>query len=176
MSREKQALPVYVIDVQEKTPLNLPGAVMRHLNVADYSLLGYERWVAIERKSLSDLCGTLGTGRPRFVRELRRLLDVPFRGLLIEATWQQMRAALPEHTGMHPNAIEGTLQAWAWRYGLPIWTPGDDYEHNSGFLKRLLDLAHAELIEPHEWREQRRELARLRRPGKQLPAPLPEDY
>ena len=45
------------------------------LCAGDYSLATWERSVAIERKSLTDLYGTLGQNRERFVRELQSLQE-----------------------------------------------------------------------------------------------------
>ncbi len=42
------------------------------IKTGDYSIVGYEDQVAIERKSLPDLVGSLTRGRARFIRELER--------------------------------------------------------------------------------------------------------
>src|SRR4051794_5316741 len=55
------------------------------LHTGDYSLAGLESRVAIERKSLGDLFGTLGRGRKRFEAELTRFESFEFAGLVIEA-------------------------------------------------------------------------------------------
>lgn len=55
------------------------------LQQGDYSLVGFEHLVAIERKSLPDLFGTLGQGRDRFERELTRLAELDRAAIVIEA-------------------------------------------------------------------------------------------
>ena len=56
------------------------------LQQGDYSLVGHESQVAIERKSLADLFGTLGQGRERFERELARLAELDRAAIVIEAS------------------------------------------------------------------------------------------
>ena len=59
----------------------------RGLPTGDYSILGFESLVAVERKSLEDLYGTLGGGRERFSRELERLAAMNRALVVVEATW-----------------------------------------------------------------------------------------
>ncbi|MBI2945177.1 MAG: ERCC4 domain-containing protein [Candidatus Wallbacteria bacterium] len=151
-----------VIDTREQCPLALPGAVRGTLRAGDYSLLGFERFIAIERKSLSDLYGTLGGGRERFTLELERLRAVPFRALVIEGALSDILHSPPEHSAIHPSAIVGSLAAWAWRYGLPVWFAGNAADA-AVLVERLLRLAHRELLEPWEWRTQREAAARHQR-------------
>jgi hypothetical protein len=65
------------------------------LPTGDYSIVGHHDRVAIERKSLADLYGTLGQGRDRFERELERLQAIASQpggcaAVVIEASWEQM--------------------------------------------------------------------------------------
>lgn len=56
------------------------------LREGDYSARGLEGRVAIERKSVSDLVGSLTHGRERFVRELERLATYDFKAIVIEGS------------------------------------------------------------------------------------------
>src|SRR5262245_52113941 len=84
-----------VIDTREQEPYTFGGLcadakdkrrplevrqVVRGIPAGDYSIEGYEKHVAVERKSLADLFRTVGGGRRRFERELERLckLDIGF--------------------------------------------------------------------------------------------------
>src|SRR5262245_5178714 len=49
----------------------------------DYTLDGYASRVAVERKSMSDLFGTIGNGRERFTRELERLAKMNFASIVV---------------------------------------------------------------------------------------------
>lgn len=82
----------------------------------DYSLVGYEKRVAVERKSLSDLFGTLGKGRDRFERELDRLRSYEFAAVVIEASLTEIATQPPPHTEMSAKAVYRSLLAWSVRY------------------------------------------------------------
>lgn len=56
------------------------------LQQGDYSLVGHESRVAVERKSLADLFGTLGQGRERFQRELLRLAGLDRAAIVVESS------------------------------------------------------------------------------------------
>lgn len=87
------------------------------LPTGDYSIEGYENRVAVERKSLQDLYGTLGQGRERFEREFERLNVMDYAAVVIEATWQEI-ARPREHVGegwrsqMDPRSVYETIVAW----------------------------------------------------------------
>ena len=64
------------------------------LQTGDYSLHGLTDRIALERKSLSDLCGTLTAGRERFKRECERGRGLEYFGLVIEASMRQRLVGL----------------------------------------------------------------------------------
>ena len=119
-----------VVDTREQTPLfspspgpGMPGdgyAVRDTLTTGDYSLLGHEARITIERKSLQDLYGSCSSGRERFQREFERLAEFPTAILLIEATY---RAVIEPDPGeirslMNPWSVEGTVIHWCQEYGV----------------------------------------------------------
>lgn len=55
------------------------------LKSGDYSIVGMEERIAIERKSLQDLYSTLGQDRERFEAEFERLNQLEFAAIVIEA-------------------------------------------------------------------------------------------
>lgn len=82
-----------VIDTREQLPLhfrkskNLEGTVRGTLSTGDYSIEGFEDKIAIERKSSSDLFGSLGKGRERFKREIERAINrLEYFAILIECS------------------------------------------------------------------------------------------
>lgn len=86
-----ELVPIILIDTREQTPLDIqayPTEVVG-LPVGDYGIKGFSDWTnpqfIIERKSLSDLIGSLTSGRPRFMREIERLRQFRFAAILIEA-------------------------------------------------------------------------------------------
>ncbi len=59
--------------------------VVGTLSVGDYSVVGLEDRVAVERKSLSDLLGTLTRGRERFEKELAKTRSLERFAVVVEA-------------------------------------------------------------------------------------------
>ncbi|MDE2097140.1 MAG: ERCC4 domain-containing protein, partial [Patescibacteria group bacterium] len=111
------------------------------LKSGDYSLLGFENRIAIERKSLSDLFSTLGQGRDRFHRELERLAatDYQFAAVVCEADWATVLASPPERSMLRPKTVFRSVIAWQIRYPLVHWwfCPGRAFAEKVTF--RLLE-------------------------------------
>lgn len=103
-------------------PLTIPTCV-NTLTSGDYSILGYETRVAVERKSLADLYSTLGQGRDRFERELERLAGYDFAAVVIEATWPEVCSDPPPHTQLPPKTVFRSVLAWSVRYPRVHWFP-----------------------------------------------------
>lgn len=116
-----------VIDNREQLPLDLTfpyegkpftlRSVRGTLQTGDYAIRGLEHLLAIERKSLDDLCGVVTHGRERFIRELERLRGFRTRLLVIESS---LSACLlgQYRSRVSPLAIVGSLHKWRARYGL----------------------------------------------------------
>ena len=124
------------------------------LSVGDYSLHGLEDRIAIERKSLADLCGTLTSGRERFRRECERGRGLEYFGLVIEASMDDVRRH-NYRSAMTPQSLLQTLAAWSVRYGLHVhWCgsrEGSEYLTHSlleKFLKEQQTLL-AALVKAH---------------------------
>ena len=114
-----------IIDTREQTPLDLSPlrSVRRTLQTSDYSVVGLEHVVAIERKSLDDLLGCVGRVRERFDREVMRLLAYPVRVLLIESTWAEIESG-QWRSKVTPEQAIGSLLGWQ-AAGLSIHMVGD---------------------------------------------------
>ncbi len=114
-----------IVDTREQTPLDLaplrttPGT----LDTGDYSLVGLEHVVRIERKSLGDLVACVGRERERFDREVQRLLAYPVRVLLVESTWAEIELG-GWRGNVTPNAVIGSLLGWI-ASGLQVDLCGD---------------------------------------------------
>lgn len=81
-----------VVDTREQVAWDLSPMQMvsKGLDVGDYSLVGLESVVAIERKSLADFVMCCGSERERFQRELDRLRGWPVHSVIIEASWSEL--------------------------------------------------------------------------------------
>ena len=121
--------PTLIIDSMEQKPFSFRPfrkwfvvIERRKLPVGDYSIRGLEDRVAVERKSLQDLfncCSPYGS-REAFVRSCERLSKLEFAALIIEGSITKILRAT-EFSSMHPNAVFGTIQALAVRWGIQPW-------------------------------------------------------
>ena len=107
---------VVICDSREQRPFDLTPLKMKTgtLATGDYALAAAPDYVAIERKSASDLLGCIGHGRERFERELQRLLAYPRRIVLLECSYSDLLNH--PRTQLAPASIAGTIAAWSGRY------------------------------------------------------------
>jgi len=88
--------------------------------------------LAIERKTLPDLYGTLGnsTRRTRFIRELQRSTEYGYFAIIVEAEWHAIlkpNKYLVHPTRLNPKSAMASLLAWSQRYNVHLFTlPGRD--------------------------------------------------
>ena len=73
-----------VVDTREQLPLWAGNR--KTLKTGDYSIEGYENKIAVERKSLADLAGSLGKGHARFRRELERAKELDYFAIVVEGS------------------------------------------------------------------------------------------
>ncbi len=115
-----------IVDSREQKPYSFPDhlVTLAGLKVGDYSLKGYEDRVSIERKTLSDLTGSLTMGRARFERELARGSQMPYFALVIECQLEDILRG-EYRSKMLSQAVLGSLTAFSIRYRLPIFFTGN---------------------------------------------------
>ncbi len=109
-----------IIDTREQTPLDVSPLKSQAgtLPTADYSILGLENVVAVERKSLPDLMACIGRERERFDREIMRLIAYPSRLLVVEGHLAQIQLK-QYRANVEPSAALGSIMGWMAR-GIPI--------------------------------------------------------
>lgn len=114
-----------VIDTREQTPWELAPlrTVRAGLVTGDYSILGLESEIAIERKSLPDLLGCIGNERERFDKEIKRLVAYPCRAIIVEASWREF-AAGGWRSRVSPASAMGSVLGWM-ALGIPFVFAGD---------------------------------------------------
>jgi hypothetical protein len=93
----------------------------RTLQSGDYSIVGLEDRISVERKSLEDLYGTLTHGRERFERELERLQRMTFSAVVVEASWITVCRRPPERSQVIPKTIYRSILAFSQRYLKTHW-------------------------------------------------------
>lgn len=138
-----------IIDTREQKPYKFEFApldvkvVKETLKTGDYSIKGFEDQIIVERKSLSDLFGTVGQGRKRFEKELERMSKIKHAFLVIEADWTQILRHPPTRSKLNPKSVFGSIIAWEQRFNIHIWTcPNRAFAERVTF--RILERFHSD--------------------------------
>jgi ERCC4-type nuclease len=114
--------PTIIVDTREQTPwVFSPSVITTRATLAfgDYSVLGLEGRVAIERKSVADLCGSLTAGRLRFFRELEKLADYEFAAVFVEGDLPALMRG-EYRSEASPQSIIGSCAAIAVDVGVHV--------------------------------------------------------
>ena len=136
-----------VVDSREQAPFSFaheryeaqvqPGT----LSVGDYSLVGLEDKVAVERKSLPDLVACLGRERERFERELMRGAALDAFCVVCEGSWLEL-ARGEYRSQLKPHAACQSVLAFTARYRVPFLFAGGRTAAEYicwGFLRQYLE-------------------------------------
>ena len=91
------------------------------LRSGDYSLVGLQDQIAVERKSHEDLVHTIGQSRDRFHRELERLSRMTFAAVVVEAEWSTILDHPPENSRLSPKTIFRSVIAWQQLFPTVAW-------------------------------------------------------
>jgi len=132
---------IMIVDTREQLPLfkSKPWIISHGLNSGDYSIQGFENIITIERKSIPDLLGTLGKGRVRFEKELNRMSEYKWKGLLIEGLENDVYQP-NDFSSMHPNSIYHSLAAIETKWGVGVYYAKDKKHARWWVLSRLVKL------------------------------------
>ncbi len=117
--------PYVLIDTREQRPLRFVpelgvdcGAAT--LPAGDYSVRGFSSLIALERKSVSDLIGTLTKGRERLENELDLLEQYRWKAILVEGRRGDVEAGIYRSLAT-PQSIIGSLRAIWMRWQVPTF-------------------------------------------------------
>lgn len=108
-----------VIDTREQYPYRIKNAVRGTLKTGDYSILGLESIVAIERKELKDAYHSIGQNHERFRREMERAKDFLVFEIIVETSPEKFVKPFEEAGSLiHTNSLRGTVRKWRQEYGV----------------------------------------------------------
>ena len=140
---------VAIVDSREQDVLDLAPlrTTKDTLATGDYSVVGLESQIAIERKSLPDLLACCGQERSRFEKEMLRLLAYPVRALVIEGDWLDLERG-DWRSQVTSASVIGSCLGWI-AQGVPILLAGD-HQRAGKFVSRMLYIAAR-----RRWRENR---------------------
>lgn len=113
--------PTIVIDTREQRPYSFTaaGSVQHALPAGDYSLLGWETRVAIERKTIDDFIATIIHARGRFGRELAQLRDYTYAWIVVEGSLEDVLLGRYRSRAT-PQSILGMTAALMTAYRIPV--------------------------------------------------------
>jgi len=139
MPVEKKSKYTIAIDSREKKPYTFKGynSKIVTLKTGDYSIIGMENILSIERKSKQDAYQSLGQGRARFRKELIRLSELKYAAIVIESTMKDFMVK-PQYTRMNPKSVVNSILAWSVRYNVCVFF-ADDRIYGEAIVRQLLD-------------------------------------
>jgi len=156
-----------LVDTREQAPWTFQGIVLRgdqqvvrqhkqtlqtgdySIAIGDYSIQSYAHHFTIERKSASDLVGSVTAGNARFRREHERMAEMiesgGFACVVIEGSMSAICEELDADDGRRAsgNTILGVTASWPQKYGVPWFYAGD---------RRRAELLAFQIM--HKWWEQ----------------------
>jgi len=122
--------PTVIVDTREQNPFLfdqfgnwIGGTTRQALSPGDYSIVGMEKILRLERKSLPDLVLTLTKNRQRFFASCEALALFPHRAILVEASYEEIKTDYREFgipSVAHPNAVCGSLDAIEAKFSIPV--------------------------------------------------------
>lgn len=140
--------PIVLVNTREQIPFEftnhsnwIADTKRQKFGAGDYSVVGMDNLLALERKTLTDLITTLMQHRKRFFKLCEKLAKYRWRALLIEATYEDIKSPYYDlNTQDHSNAISGSLDALEARFGIPAIYTLRNYslaeEKAAGWLSR----------------------------------------
>lgn len=123
------------VDTREKLPYEWEDikCVSTTLSAGDYSIIGMESVVAVERKSFADFYGCLTDNRERFEISLHRLAACRYPLVVIESSMTDLSkpfiyvgtGGIARRSQVPPLAAQNSLLSWQSRYRIPMLLCGD---------------------------------------------------
>lgn len=102
-----------LVDSREKKPFDFPGAKKTALEIGDYSIYGYIKLVAVERKSLGDFLSCLS--KERFKKQIKGLLKRKHRVIVVEGSMNDFN-----RFGFAREEVVASLSSLVVSLGVPI--------------------------------------------------------
>jgi len=135
---------VLVIDTREQIPFFADGKlyhgipVRKALHDGDYSVLGFEDKLCVERKQMGDFLGYVGMERHRTVQKLEWMKKHFWAGLVVEASLEDVMSPQLYGGRLTPEHIRGFLTSLNVRYGIHSYFNRDREACERWVLDRLV--------------------------------------
>ena len=114
-----------IVDTREQNPYfkSLDYAIVKKLSTGDYSIKGFEDQITIERKEVDDLLICIGKERKRFQRELERMREFFWKGIVVEGKEIDLYTSV--YSELSPLSIRWSLVSFRIKYGVHIYFAKD---------------------------------------------------
>lgn len=116
-TREQAPWRFTAIETDGGAPLIVPLTTDLALATGDYSILGMQNRITIERKSVGDFRGSITADRARFEREMERMREFEYAAVVIEGDLSEIMDP-PAGSKFNPTCAARTIQSWSIRYGV----------------------------------------------------------
>jgi ERCC4-type nuclease len=125
-----------VQDTREQKPLFKPAdhILTKGLKTGDYSIVGFEKHITIERKSKNDLFGSVF--KPRFKKVIARMMDMKWAGLLIEGS-EDFIMRKTGYSALEINPLYQQIASWE-ADGMHIYYANSKRDAQDWVLTRLI--------------------------------------
>ncbi len=133
-----------VIDTREQEPYAFSCPTERRkLEAGDYSVVGHEHRVAVERKSLTDFVHTVIHDAQRFAAELRKLTAMEMACVVVEADLDDVMRGLAADKlrSVSPQSVLGAALHIAVLHRIPVYWCGSRQTacaFTDGFLRMFI--------------------------------------
>lgn len=118
-----------IVDTREQLPLftnPIEGLeiIRRKVDYGDYTIKGFEEYVAIERKQMSDLYSYVGKEREKTIVKMKQFEKMVqangFVALVIEASEEEVYSGYG-YSKVSPEAVRQSLASFRVRFGVHIY-------------------------------------------------------
>lgn len=124
------------VDTREQHPYRFPSSELCGLKTGDYSIVGLQDRITVERKRREEMFAMAGRERARFERELKRMQSFDYAAIVIEASLPDLLHD-SAFSIVSPKAVVASLVSWSVRYGVHVFYAGDRPHGNALTLKIL---------------------------------------
>ena len=128
---------IVAVDTRERKPYRFPKCEVKTLKTGDYSIVGLEDRIAIERKTKTDAYSSLGRARARFRREVERLSQFDYAAIVIESSLRDF-LDVPAFSRMSPKAAMNSILGWSVKYRVNVFF-ACDRRHGNALTRQLLE-------------------------------------
>ena len=108
-----------VIDTREQKPWAFDNSEVKTLKTGDYSIVGYEDSIGVERKSIADFVGSIGKNRKRFSAEMERASKIKHFCVIVEGSWFDLMTGNYRSNILPASAVGSAIGIMA-RHGIPV--------------------------------------------------------